>query len=173
MATSNNGSNCNSPMNQQKEAVAALFGPEEISEEMVAQLQIASGIRFLGLEITLMVLNDRLSIVLDRAWREVRQTLDPEDLWTMAQAAQNMGECSGVGLDRLEQFLGESSAEWDVDPAGAKRLLPKVKAWDMATRWAVLRAVENSIEAAKKRSANGYAIPNRLIEDEFKKELAA
>lgn len=150
------------------------FEPEAIREEDVLSLQITSGIRNLGygLSMTMLVLEVRLSKVLDKAWREVCGTLDLQDLWTTAQAAQNLSEGAGVSLDWLEQFLGDLSTEYGVDPDGAKKLLPKVRDWDLATRWAVVRVVENSLEAARKRSTTGFAIPNRLIEDEFKKALA-
>lgn len=150
------------------------FEPEAIREEDVTSLQIASGIRNpgYGLGMTMLVLEARLRKVLDKAWRDVCGTLDLQDLWTTAQAAQNLCDGACVGLDWLEQFLGDLSAEYGVDPDGAKKLLPKVRDWDLATRWAVVRVVENCLEAAWKRSTTGFAIPNRLIEDEFKKALA-
>ena len=152
-----------------QEAIAAFFGPEVISEETVRSLQVASGIWTRGLEMTASVVESRLNLVLNRAWQEVRQTLDKQDLWSVAQATQHVHDTSPILIDL--EWLFEDSEESDVDPDGARKLLPKVRTWDMITRWAVLRAVANSLEAAEKRSESRLVIPNRLIEDEFQKVL--
>lgn len=154
------------------EAIAAFFGPEVISEETVKSLQVASGIWTRGLEMTAFVVGSRLNLVLNRAWQEVRSTLDKQDLWTVAQATQHVHESSLTLIDRLEWLFVDSEGS-DVDPDRAGKLLPKVRNWDMITRWAVLRAVANSLEAAEERSKSRLVIPNKLIEEEFQKVLTA
>lgn len=158
------------PVSDPLESVAAIFGPEEISESEVASLQVASGIRSSGLGMTLFILEERVDLVLTQAWRAVRPTLDLRDLWTVAVVAPYVQEGYGIELGCLESLLLETE-DSDVDPGDAKNLLPKVRSWDLITRWAVLRAVENSFEAAMKRSGNRKVIFNRFIEDEFRKVL--
>ncbi len=120
---------------------------------------------------TIFLLESRLSLVLDGAWWDVRQTLIIDDLWIMAQVAQNLDD-SAIGMNDLEWFLREPG-ESEIDPEGARELLLKVRTWSTVTRWAVLRAAANGMNAARKRSVKGHPIPNRLIEDEFRKALTA
>ena len=154
-----------------QEPVAALCGSEEISGEAFYSLQAASGIHAPGLDMTIFLLESRLSLVLDGAWWDVRQTLIIDDLWIMAQVAQNLDD-SAIGMNDLEWFLREPG-ESEIDPEGARELLLKVRTWSTVTRWAVLRAAANGMNAARKRSVKGHPIPNRLIEDEFRKALTA
>ena len=160
------------PVSDPQESVAALFGPEEISDETVTSLQVASGIRARGLEMTISMLGERLELVLKTAWWEVRPTLEMQDLWTVAQVAPDEQDPYGIVMGYLESNLEDLEGS-DVDPVEAGNLLRKVRSWDLVTRWAVLRVVSNSIDAAMKRSGNSHVIPNRLIEDEFRKAFDA
>jgi len=160
------------PASRYQDQVAALYGPEEISERTVTSLQVASGIRSQSLDLTAYDLVRRLDLVLNQAWLEVRPTLDLRDLWTVAQVEPHLQGGPGIEMNSLESLLGETE-DSDVDPGGARDLLPKVRSWNLVTRWAVLRAVANSLESAMKRGGNRHVIPNRLIEDEFRKALTA
>ena len=172
MGTSKIKRKTNPATEPKKEPVRALFDPEIVSEEVLTSLQFASGLHFGGLDMTALVLEHRLDLILNQAWREVCPTLDIQDMWTLSQVGPyGLHDGLGKGLEDLESILGDSE-DSEVDPDGAEKLLPMVRTWDMTTRWAVHRAVENSIEAARKRSGTRCVLLNKLVEDEFKKALA-
>jgi|GEM_PF-6076853 len=145
---------------------------EVISHEALNSLQTVTGIWSRGAEMTIFHLENRLKDLLDRAWRDVCPTLDVKDLWTLAQVSWDLDESFALRPNKLESRLANSN-DPDVDPEGAKKLLPKLRTWDLATRWAVLRAVANSLNNAKELSTSRYAVPTATIEAEFRKVLAA
>lgn len=158
--------------NAASERYAAFFGPERISQEVVDSLQAASGIRCSGLEMTLYALESSLNDLLAGPWRKVRSTLDCQDLLTVAQMFQGVDATFAFRPNWMESVLQDTD-DPEIDREGAEKLLPKLRTWDMATRWAVYRAMANCLAEAQKESSCPRILLNSAIEAAFRKALAA